>query len=174
MSYARCDKATHIASVGLIFDIESLDHILLLRKQRPEWCANQLLAPGGLVERGEGPLDCIHREIREETGLQPGNFTLTARLHRTTPTHPYLVLYFYRATLPFHILWDAAHSDANKERREPLEFIRVADLGRDDVHPNTRFVVQMARNAIWGCDPASFFDIYEEYKPAHERFGGGY
>lgn len=174
MSYRRCDKATGIGSVGLIFDIESLDHVLLLRKSHPDWLAGKLVGPGGTVERGEGPLDAAHREMREEAGLQPGDFTLFARLHRTTPTHPYLITHFYRATLPFHILYQAAHDPVNKLRDEPLVLLPVSRMGQDDVCPNERYLAQVARSIIWGQLEVSFLDIYEEYKPAHERFGGGY
>lgn len=176
MSYKRCDKATHVSSVGLIFDIESLEHVLLLRKDHPEWLAGQLVGPGGTVEKGEGPLDCIHREVREETDLQPGDFTLFARLHRTTPTHPYIVTYFYRATLPFHVLYGASHSEKNEARLEPLSLLPVAGggLDRDDVYHNERFLAQVALNILRGDGPATFLDIYEEYTSAHVRFGGGH
>ncbi len=44
--------------------VSSGDHVLLLLNERDEW-----ELPGGRLESGESPEQCVAREIHEETGL---------------------------------------------------------------------------------------------------------
>jgi 8-oxo-dGTP diphosphatase len=57
---------THTA--GFIFD-HTLENVLLIHKLRPEWQNGKLNGIGGKIEPGESSLDCIVREIKEETDL---------------------------------------------------------------------------------------------------------
>lgn len=51
---------------GLIVDEEGR---VLLSKRAGEPAAGKWDLPGGFVEEGEHPLDCLHRELREEAGI---------------------------------------------------------------------------------------------------------
>ena len=57
-----------IYTLGFIFNI-SLDRVLLIHKISPQWQAGKINGIGGKVEEWEDPLDCIVREVKEETGL---------------------------------------------------------------------------------------------------------
>lgn len=50
-----------------IFD-RSLEHVVLIKKNRPDWMAGSLNGIGGKVEKGETAADCAIREVFEETG----------------------------------------------------------------------------------------------------------
>lgn len=54
--------------VGFLFDV-GLQHVVLIRKNRPEWQSGCLNGVGGHIEDGESPHDAMVREFREETGV---------------------------------------------------------------------------------------------------------
>jgi 8-oxo-dGTP pyrophosphatase MutT (NUDIX family) len=47
----------------------SEDHVVLVRKNRPAWQAGRINFPGGKMELGETPEQCIARKFAEETGV---------------------------------------------------------------------------------------------------------
>lgn len=55
-------------TLGFIFT-RALDRVLLVHKISPEWQAGKINGIGGKIERGEDPLACIVREVKEEAGL---------------------------------------------------------------------------------------------------------
>lgn len=64
-------------ALGFAFD-ETLRHVVLLKKAKPEWAAGMWNGPGGKVEPGETPLEAMVREFKEEAGvLIPQNQWLT-------------------------------------------------------------------------------------------------
>lgn len=56
-------------SIGFIFT-QDIKHVLLIQKKRPEWQKGKFNGIGGRIEEGENPLDCIVREVFEETTLK--------------------------------------------------------------------------------------------------------
>lgn len=55
-------------TVGFVFD-SSLEEVALILKTHPDWQKGKLNGIGGRIEEGETSLECIVREIKEETGL---------------------------------------------------------------------------------------------------------
>lgn len=55
--------------LGFAFD-ESLQQVLLLRKNRPKWAAGKVNGLGGKLEPGELPEQAMSREFLEECGLR--------------------------------------------------------------------------------------------------------
>ncbi|MFZ9596701.1 MAG: NUDIX hydrolase [Bdellovibrionia bacterium] len=51
--------------------IQCGNDILLLRRSKTEVSAQSWCTPGGKLEGDESPLECIHREVFEETGFLP-------------------------------------------------------------------------------------------------------
>lgn len=43
--------------------------VVLIKKLKPSWQAGKLNGPGGKLEEGETPAQCMRREFREEAGL---------------------------------------------------------------------------------------------------------
>jgi 8-oxo-dGTP diphosphatase len=56
-------------TVGFIFTPD-YSQVLLVRKNRPQWQAGKLNGIGGKIEEGESSLECVVREIEEETALK--------------------------------------------------------------------------------------------------------
>src|SRR3989344_4202499 len=56
-------------TVGFIFNL-NLKKVLLIHKLNPSWQKNKLNGIGGKFEKGEKSLDCIVREVYEETGVK--------------------------------------------------------------------------------------------------------
>lgn len=54
--------------VGFVFD-ETKRHVVLIRKDHPEWMAGKLNGVGGSVEADEGARAAMTREFEEETGV---------------------------------------------------------------------------------------------------------
>lgn len=76
--------------------------ILLLNRESPEWMGiwNGV---GGKIEQGETPLESIHREIREETGMEllPGSLIEKGTITWTNPSYSYVDgMYVFVAELP--------------------------------------------------------------------------
>lgn len=53
---------------GFLFD-EEKNHVLLIKKNKPEWQAGKLNGIGGKMESGEAPLESMVREFKEEAGI---------------------------------------------------------------------------------------------------------
>lgn len=54
--------------VGFAFS-SNCEKVVLIQKNRPKWQAGKLNGVGGHVEEGEGSVDAMVREYREETGV---------------------------------------------------------------------------------------------------------
>lgn len=72
-------------TLGFIFD-PTFTHVLLMHKNRPDWQVGKLNGVGGKIEDGEESIDCIVREVREETALntQPEEWVLCGRMGADT------------------------------------------------------------------------------------------
>jgi len=49
---------------GFLFD-ETLENVVLIRKNRPKWQAGKLNGVGGHVEARETSIETMHREFKE-------------------------------------------------------------------------------------------------------------
>lgn len=58
-----------VVAAALVDDLRAPRRLLAARRTRPEPVAGRWELPGGKVERGEDPVDALHREIREELGV---------------------------------------------------------------------------------------------------------
>ncbi len=56
-------------SIGLAFNRQHNKVLLQMKRRGPEFNIGFLNPPGGKLEEGETPLDCMVREFAEETGL---------------------------------------------------------------------------------------------------------
>lgn len=76
--------------VGFLFTPDN--HVVLIRKTKPEWQAGFLNGVGGKIEPGETPKKAMIREFHEETGLR-----VTSWQKCLIMQGPDYKLYFYQA-----------------------------------------------------------------------------
>jgi 8-oxo-dGTP diphosphatase len=98
--------------------------VLLLRRDRPPQ-QGKWSAPGGKMEQGESPDECVIREINEETGLAIADPDLRAVVtvyDRAWPIH--WLLFIYRA---YHFSGDLKDCEEGE-----LRWIRLDDLAAYD------------------------------------------
>src|SRR4030042_6702107 len=60
--------------VGFLFD-NTLENIVLIKKEKPEWQKGLLNGVGGKIEKDETPLKAMVREFEEETSMKVYNWT---------------------------------------------------------------------------------------------------
>ena len=68
---ARVDIVDHVGAVTLV-PVDEQDRVWFVRQYRHATRGMLLELPAGMVEAGELPEDCAHREIREEIGMAAG------------------------------------------------------------------------------------------------------
>lgn len=112
--------------------------------------------PGGGLEFGEGPEDCLHREIKEECNGQELN---NLRHYYTTGFYQKALFYencqlisiYYQANLKFPIKFEIADKPFSFEKMEnenqSFRWIKIKDLKEDDfTFPIDKFVCSKLRN----------------------------
>ena len=140
--------------VGFMLD-PTLSKVVLIRKQKPEWQVGLLNGVGGKVGDnipGETPEQAIHREFKEEAGVDGLNWTKF--MHLQTPRSD---ITFFRAI-----------GNVHKAQTQTEEDIGVYDIheimDRCDTIPNIRWCIQMARTFHFG-ERAVEFQITEVMTP---------
>lgn len=140
--------------VGFLFD-ELMEHVVLLRKNKPAWQEGRLNGPGGKVEFGELDDEAMIREYHEETGILHRDWYRFCRLN---DIRKYSVQFFF-GRAPWEIIEVA--SDPN--RSEAVGVFRVADLGkRPDILPNLTWLIPMALTIAKGLDSIEHFTVNED------------
>lgn len=132
--------------LGFAFD-NSLQYVVLIKKQRPEWQKGLLNGVGGKVEEGEEPYDAMTREFDEETGLYYDNWRPFGHLKGTD-----WIIHLYTSTLTNPQLADI---DCNKTD-ENIIIENVNNLFY--AVPNLRWLVPMAKYCL---QKDEFFQINE-------------
>lgn len=115
-------------------------HVLLVRKNTPEWQRGLLNGIGGKVEPEEGTYNAMVREWQEETGtyIGPADWRLLVTLHSGEHT-----IDFFTTRQSIRYL-ETLHTHTN-DVDEDLELWNVLDLAaRGDKIPNLAWLVPLA------------------------------
>jgi len=100
-----------------IIAIDADDNILLVNQFRKPVEKELLEIPAGGIESGEDAVDCVCREMREETGYLPGKVERIGGFY-SAPGYCTEYLHLYLAT-------DLTSSPLQAEDTESIELIRV-------------------------------------------------
>ena len=100
-----------------IIAIDADDNVLLVNQFRKPVEKELLEIPAGGIEPGEDPVDCVCRELREETGYLPRKVERLGGFY-STPGYCTEYLHLYLAT-------DLTLSPLHAEDTESIELIRV-------------------------------------------------
>ena len=100
-----------------IIAVDDRDNVLLVEQFRKPVEKRLLEIPAGGIEPGEEPVDCVRRELREETGFLPQKVERLGGFY-STPGYCTEYLYLYLAT-------DLVLSPLQAEDSESIRLIRV-------------------------------------------------
>ena len=100
-----------------IVAIDADDNVLLVRQFRKAVDRMLLEVPAGGIDPGESPVDCVRRELREETGYLPERVELLGGFY-STPGYCTEYLYLYLAS-------DLSPNPLYAEDTEGIELVRV-------------------------------------------------
>jgi ADP-ribose pyrophosphatase len=112
----RHEIVVHGPAVAIVA-VDCDDHVTLVRQPRPAAGRELLELPAGGVEDGESPLDCARRELREETGLNGGEW-IEAATFFTSPGYTDEKLHLFLAT-------GLEQGEASPEGSEQIELVRM-------------------------------------------------
>jgi ADP-ribose pyrophosphatase len=90
------DVVVHAPAVAIVA-IDGEQRLVLVRQLRAGARRDLLELPAGILASGEAPLAGAQRELREETGLRNGDWSLLASFF-TTPGFSDELMYVYLAT----------------------------------------------------------------------------
>ncbi len=100
-----------------IVAVDDSGNVLLVNQFRKPVEKELLEIPAGGIEPGEDPVDCVCREMREETGFLPRKVERLGGFY-STPGYCTEYLYLYLAT-------DLTSSPLNAEDTESIRLVRV-------------------------------------------------
>ncbi len=101
----------------VVVPVDSDNHVLLVKQFRYPIDASLLELPAGGIEAGEDAVDCVHREMQEETGFDAGCVEKIGGFY-SIPGYGTEYLYAYAAT-------DLRASRLIAEDTDEIEVVRV-------------------------------------------------
>lgn len=138
-------------TVGFIFN-KSLEKVLLIHKLRPEWQNGKINGIGGKFEDGEESLDCIVREIKEETGIRTNK---QYWVYAGSNTAPDWKVDFYA----YH--FNGEESEAQSMTDETVEWFNLSQLPANLI-PNLHWLIPLAKNKLVSPEYNEFVITYSQ------------
>ncbi len=136
--------------LGFAFDT-SLNKVLLIEKDRPEFMKGRLNGLGGSLHTGEIPEIGMIREFREESGIITSFWTHFATFF--CDAENYEVFCFYEITDKIF--------DFQQMESEKLDVYDIDKLNFQTRMPKVDWLISMAINHIMRTDKKRFFNIEE-------------
>lgn len=124
--------------VGFLID-DTREHVILVRKNRPEWQRGKLNGVGGKIEPAEFKHSAMVREFREETGVLVAEWHHFASLRWEEG-----LVHFFRAFRPLvHLEQCRTVTDEHIERHK-IHTLGMPGEGLANVTPNLLWLVPLA------------------------------
>jgi len=119
--------------VGFLFTHDA-EHVILIKKNRPDWQKDKLNGVGGHVLEKETPAEAMSREFYEEAGVEtkPEEWENTVILLDKPGRY---CVYFFR------MFSDICFGLASTQTDESIEKIFVSDLSKNDTIQNIRWLI---------------------------------
>jgi 8-oxo-dGTP diphosphatase len=116
--------------------IDDQDRVLLTRRCIEPFC-DQWVMPGGKIDHGERMLMALHREVREEVGLEIHIDCLLDVYEHVglgENNDHYVILYYRAHPVSFELA-------PNGQEVTEAEWVSATDLNRYDMTPGTRHIL---------------------------------
>jgi 8-oxo-dGTP diphosphatase len=124
-------------TVGFIFT-PGFEQVLLVHKNRPEWQKGLLNGVGGKIEEGEESVDCMVREVREETKLET----------QAKDWHFYAKIQNAERFVDFYAcIYSGNITDAQTTTDEPVAWFPVSALPENVIF-NLRWLIPLAIDSV--------------------------
>lgn len=137
--------------LGFLFN-RDLDHVLLIKKQKPSWQKGLLNGLGGLIELKETPDQALIREFKEESGLDISNLDRKYFCSMDSPDYEVFCYYILDK--------NSTLSDAKSLTVEEVNQIKVDDILNYKVK-TIRNIQMLINMALTHNDGNNFFAILE-------------
>jgi len=113
-----------------IVAVDNEKNLFLVRQYRYPFADVITEIPAGKLDKGETPLDCAKRELKEETGITANNYEYLGKLY-TSPAFLDEVIHMYLAT-------DLSFAEQNLDEDEFVEVVKmnIEDFTREIVKGN--------------------------------------
>lgn len=141
---------------GFLFSPD-YEHVVLVRKNKPEFLKGNLNGVGGKVELGESIQKAMSREFMEETGVPIGSsiWNIFCSLESETGREKPYIVYFLYAT-------SKLYNYAKTMEEEYVDIYEVSELKEySKLQPNCLWLLEMALSFQNG-EKAKFFEIKEK------------
>lgn len=126
-------------TVGFVFSKDQAQ-VLLMLKNRPPWQKGKYNGPGGKVEAGETAIQCVAREVFEETNI---SIEEDAWIYFAEITEGSNHIEFFATISSGYMLSIEQKTD------EPIKWVDVDELP-ENIIPNLRWLIPMALNRLDG------------------------
>jgi 8-oxo-dGTP diphosphatase len=136
-------EVTH--TLGFVFDYTH-SHLMLIRKNRPEWQKGFFNGVGGGVEKGETSLECIIRETEEESGLRINDWRSCGHL-----ISPEWNVEVFVSTVPMVVL-----EMGESKTDEQIHIFDMIELYDKNILPSAQYLIHLTRNYLMNQGIARF------------------